>query len=53
MMRGWAADACGTYGIKRAIPRLATMRDSDPNGANKRSAGKALEKLGVKPKKKS
>ena len=52
-MRGWAADACGNFGIKKAIPSLLKMRDGDANGGNRRAARKALERLGVKPEKKA
>jgi len=51
-MRAWAAEACGKYGIKEAIPQLRKMRDTDWNGGVKGKARKALKRLGwTEPKK--
>jgi hypothetical protein len=47
-MRSWAAEACGTYGIRTAEPRLRVMADHDPDGGAKGAAKAALEKLSAK-----
>ncbi len=44
-MRARAAEACGTYEVRRAKPRLAQMATQDPFGQVKRAAKKALETL--------
>jgi aminopeptidase N len=52
-MRSWAAEACGKYGIRGGIDALRRLRDKDWNGGVKGAARKALERLGVKDKKKA
>ncbi|MDJ0521841.1 MAG: M1 family aminopeptidase [Planctomycetota bacterium] len=53
-MRSWAADACGTYKITSAIPRLRHLRDNDWRGGVKGAARQALKRLGwQEPKKKA
>jgi len=47
-MRAWAAEACGTYGIRSAEPRLRVMAEKDPDGGAKGAAKGALEKLAKK-----
>ena len=53
-MRAWAAEACGTYGIREAIPTLRTMQAGDWHGGVKGKAGQALKRLkaDLPPKKK-
>ena len=46
--RSWAAEACGTYKIRAAIPTLIHIRDTDSNAGLKAAARKALERLEVK-----
>ncbi|MHC4861966.1 MAG: HEAT repeat domain-containing protein, partial [Planctomycetota bacterium] len=50
-MRGWAANACGRFLVRKAIPRLEKMRDGDRHRGNRNAAKRALEKMGVKVKK--
>jgi aminopeptidase N len=47
-MRSWAAEACGTYGIREAIPQLQKMAADDWNGGVKGKARQALARLDVK-----
>lgn len=49
-MRAWAAEACGTYGIRSAEPRLRVMAEKDPDGGAKGAAKTALERLASKAK---
>ncbi|MCZ6574775.1 MAG: M1 family aminopeptidase [Planctomycetota bacterium] len=53
-MRSWAAGACGKYGVRRAIPKLRKLAESDPFKQVKKQAKTALKRLGVpyKPKQK-
>jgi HEAT repeat protein len=44
-MRGWAAEAAGSYRVRAAKPRLEALSASDPDGGVKAAAKKALERL--------
>jgi aminopeptidase N len=44
-MRAWAAEACGKYGVKAAIPRLKEMAEKDWADGAKGAAKTALERL--------
>jgi HEAT repeat protein len=44
-MRGWAAEAAGTYRVRSAEARLKVLSESDPDGGVKSAAKKALERL--------
>jgi len=44
-MRGWAADACGTYRVAEALPRLRRMAEEESHWDPKGAARRAIEKL--------
>jgi aminopeptidase N len=44
-MRGWAAEAAGTFRVRAAKPRLEALAASDPDGGVQAAAKKALERL--------
>ena len=47
-MRSWAAEACGKYGIRDAIPALKKLSKDDWHNGVRGKARQALERLGVK-----
>ena len=48
-MRSWAAEACGKYKIRAALPALKELSEKDWHGGVKASAKTAVERL--EPKK--
>jgi aminopeptidase N len=46
-MRTWAAEACGKYGVKEAIPALQRLQRTDWHGGVRAAARTALQHLGV------
>jgi aminopeptidase N len=44
-MRGWAAEACGKFRVRAAVPRLKELAEKDAHGGVKAAAKTALERL--------